>query len=235
MPRAAFLSFFGRGYLDAVELRGLGQLATKVDIRAGKTIFSEGDPAKAVLGLSRGLVRLYKSLPDGRRQVLAFAVPGDLLGTPLRERHSCSADAIGEVAAWRFSRAEFSKFAHSSPSMLRLLNDVATRDLEMAQELLLIVCQASAEERVTTFLVNWRSRFASLSTPSPVLALPMRRQDIADFLGLSLETVSRTFAKLQDEGTIRIVPKGVLRERRPPGQNDGRRLALPTQRRCSRR
>jgi CRP-like cAMP-binding protein len=101
MPRAAFLSLFGRGYLDAVELRGLSQLANKVEFRAGKTIFSEGDPANAVFGLSRGLVRLYKSLPDGRRQVLAFAVPGDLVGMPLRERHAFSADAIGEVAAWR--------------------------------------------------------------------------------------------------------------------------------------
>ena len=153
MPRTLFLSLFGRGYLDAVELRGLSQLANKVEFRAGKTIFSEGDPANAVFGLSKGLVRLYKSLPDGRRQVLAFALPGDLLGMPLRERHTCSADAIGEVAAWRFSRIEFSNFAQTSPSMLRLLNDVATRDLEMAQELLLLVCQASPEERVTAFLV----------------------------------------------------------------------------------
>ena len=107
MPRAAFLSLFGRGYLDAVELRGLSQLANKVDFRAGKTIFSEGDRANTVFGLSKGLVRLYKSLPDGRRQVLAFALPGDLLGMPLRERHTCSADAIGEVAACRFSRVEF--------------------------------------------------------------------------------------------------------------------------------
>jgi CRP/FNR family transcriptional regulator len=210
MPRAAFLSLFGRGYLDAVELRGLSQLANKVEFRAGKTIFSEGDPANAVFGLSRGLVRLYKSLPDGRRQVLAFAVPGDLVGMPLRERHTCSADAIGDVDAWRFSRTEFSKFAQTSLSMLRLLNHIASRDLEMAQELLLLVCQASAEERVTTFLVNWRNRFASLNTRSPVLALPMRRQDIADFLGLTLETVSRTFAKLHNKGTVRIVPKGVV-------------------------
>jgi CRP/FNR family transcriptional regulator len=167
--------------------------------------------------------RLYKNLPDGRRQVLAFALPGDLLGMPFRERYTCSADAIGEVAAWRFSRTQFSNFAQTSPSMLRVLNDMATRDLEMAQELLLLVCQTSAEERVTAFLVNWRNRLASLSTPSPILALPMRRQDIADFLGLKIETVSRTFAKLHDKGTIRIVPRGVVlrKDWGPPGQNDG--------------
>ena len=138
MTRASFPSLFGKGYLDAVELRGLSKLANKVDFRAGKTIFSEGDRANTVFGLSNGLVRLYKSLPDGRRQVLAFALPGDLLGMPLRERHSCSADAIGEIAACRFSRAEFAGFAQISPSMLRLLNDFATRELEMAQELLLL-------------------------------------------------------------------------------------------------
>ena len=196
--------------MDAVALRGLSQLASKVEFRAGKTIFSQGDRANTVFGLASGLVRVYKSLPDGRRQVLEFAVPGDLLGMPFRERHTCSADAIGEVGAWRFSRTEFSNFAQTSPSMLRLLNDIATRDLEMARELLLSVCQTSAEERVTTFLVNWRSRLANLSRPSPILALPMRRQDIADFLGLKIETVSRTFAKLHDKGTIRLVPKGVV-------------------------
>ena len=67
-----------------------------------KDVANPSHHANAVFGLSRGLVRLYKSLPDGRRQVLAFAVPGDLLGMPLRERHTCSADAIGEVAALRW-------------------------------------------------------------------------------------------------------------------------------------
>jgi CRP/FNR family transcriptional regulator len=217
MPHAPFLSLFGTGYLDAVELRGLSQLANKVDFRAGQTIFSEGDRANAVFGLSKGLVRLYKSRADGRRQILAFALPGDLIGMPFRERHSCSADAIGAVVACRFARAEFSNFARTSPSTMQLLNDFATRKLEMAQELLLLVCHASAEERVRTFLVNWRSRLASLRTPSPILPLPMRRQDIADFLGLTLETVSRTFARLQDQKIIRVVPKGVvLRKDRYP-------------------
>ena len=101
MPRAFFPTLFCGAAANALELRELQRLATQVHFHAGKTIFSEGEPADSVFGLSQGLVRLYKMLPDGRRQILAFALPGDFLGMPLAGRHNFSADAIGEVAADR--------------------------------------------------------------------------------------------------------------------------------------
>ena len=210
MPRALFLSSFSDGNLDAVELQGLHRLASKVDFPARKTIFSEGEPANFVFGLSKGYVRLYKSLADGRRQILSFALPGDFLGMPLRARHGLSADAIGDVVTCRFSRVEFSNFVQRSPNIIWRLNEFATRELERAQNLLLLVGNASAEDKVTAFLINWHNRLARLGTPSEFVTLPMLRQDIADFLGLELETVSRTFAKLQKKKVIRVVPKGVI-------------------------
>ena len=145
MPRALFLSSFSDGNLDAVELQGLHRLASKVDFPARKTIFSEGQPANFVFGLSKGYVRLYKSLADGRRQILSFALPGDFLGMPLRARHGLSADAIGDVVTCRFSRVEFSNFVQRSPNIIWRLNEFATRELERAQNLLLLVGNASAE------------------------------------------------------------------------------------------
>jgi CRP/FNR family transcriptional regulator, anaerobic regulatory protein len=210
MPRALFPTLFCGAAVNTLELRELQGLATQVYFRSGRTIFSESELADSVFGLSQGVVRLYKLLPDGRRQVLAFALPGDFLGMPLADRHNFSADAIGEVALCRFSRGDLKKFVQSSPSIMRLMIEFATRELDMAQDQLLLLGNGSAEERVAIFLVSWRNRLARLSVFSETVPLPMRRQDIADFLGLKLETVSRTLAKLEQKHVIRLVPKGVF-------------------------
>jgi CRP/FNR family transcriptional regulator len=210
MPRAFFPTLFCGAAVNAFEVGELKRLATQVYFHTGKTIFSEGESADTVFGLSLGVVRLYKLLPDGRRQVLAFALPGDFLGMPLADRHNFSADAIGEVSLCRFSRDDLTKFIQSSPNIMRLIIEFATRELDMAQDQLQLLGNGSAQERVAIFLVNWRNRLARLSVFSETVPLPMRRQDIADFLGLKLETVSRTLAKLEQKNVIRIVPKGVL-------------------------
>jgi CRP/FNR family transcriptional regulator len=209
MSRALFPALFCGASATPSELRELHRLATQVYFPSGKTIFSEREPADTVFGLSRGVVRLYKVLPDGRRQVLAFALPGDFLGMPFAERHKFSADAIGDVSLSRFPRDELIKFIQSNPNIMRLMIQFAIRELDMAQDQLLLLGNGSAEERVAVFLVSWRDRLARLSTRSETVPLPMRRQDIADFLGLKLETVSRTLAKLEQKSVIRLVPKGV--------------------------
>lgn len=210
MQRAFFPALFCGTAADARELREFERLATQVYVRSGKKIFSEHEPADAVYGLSQGVVRLYKVLPDGRRQVVAFALPGDFLGMPLAKRYSFSAEAIGEVALCRFSREELTKFIQSSPSIMRLTIESTVRELDMAQDQLLLLGNGSAEEKVAMFLVGWRNRLARIRSVSEAVPLPMRRQDIADFLGLKLETVSRTIAKLEQRNVIRVVPKAVV-------------------------
>ena len=212
MVRAFFPTLFCGAALDPHELRELQGLATQIYFRSGKTIFSEGEMAENVFGLSQGVVRLYKLLPDGRRHVLAFLLPGDLLGMPLADRHNFSADAIGEVALCRFQRDDLKRFIQSSPAFMRLMIDFATRELDMAQDQLLLLGNGSAEEKVANFLVSWRDRLARISASSETetVPLPMRRQDIADFLGLKLETISRTLAKLAQKNVIRLIPKGVF-------------------------
>lgn len=210
MPQAFFPTLFCGPTPDPRELREFQRLATPVYLRSGKTIFSERELADNVFGLSQGVVRLYKLLPDGRRHVLAFALPGDFLGVPLADRHSFSADAIDEVELCRFSRDDLTEFIQSSPNIMRLMIAFATRELDMAHDQLLLLGNASAEEKVAIFLVRWCNRLARLTQFSGTVPLPMRRQDIADFLGLKLETVSRTLAKLEQKNAIRIVPRGVF-------------------------
>jgi CRP/FNR family transcriptional regulator, anaerobic regulatory protein len=210
MPRAFFPALFSGAAVSKIERQELQRLATEIYLPAGKTIFREGDRAESAFGLSQGVVRLYKLLADGRRQILAFALPGVFLGMPLADRHTFSADAIGEVALCRFVRGDLMKFIQSSPGIMRLLVEFATRELDVAQDQLLLLGNGSAEERVAMFLIGWRNRLARLSAFSETVPLPMRRQDIADFLGLKLETVSRTLAKLEQRKVIRIVPNGIF-------------------------
>ena len=141
---------------------------------------------------------------------MAFAFPGDFLAMPLADRFSLSADAVGQVGVCRFPRGELKRFIETSPNIMRLLIEFAARELQSAQDQLMLLGSGSAEERVAAFLVNWRKRTAGLAPMSQAVPLPIRRQDIADFLGLKLETVSRTFAKLEQRDLIRIVPHGVV-------------------------
>jgi len=208
MPGIFFPALFCGEAADPNELREFQKLAVQVSVAAGKTIFSEGELADSVFGLSRGFVRLYKLPPDGRRQILGFALPGDFLGMPINDRHRFSADAIGEVTLSRFSRIKLANFVLSSPNVLRLLMEFAARQLEMAQDQM--IGRRSAEEKVSIFLVNWRSRLSRITASSEAVPLPMPRRDIADFLGLTLETISRTFTKLEQRKAIRILPKAVM-------------------------
>jgi CRP/FNR family transcriptional regulator, anaerobic regulatory protein len=212
MPRTSsfFPTLFCGDASDARELAELKRLAMPIRFDGGQTIFSEGELARNAYGLSYGVVRLYRLLPDGRRQVVAFALPGDFLAMPLAERFSSSADAVGEISVCRFPREELNRLIQTNPGIMRLLVEFAARELQSAQDQLTLLGNGSAEERVVTFLLNWRRRVARLTPAAQAIPLPMRRQDIADFLGLKLETVSRTFSKLEQRNAIRVVPHGVV-------------------------
>jgi CRP/FNR family transcriptional regulator len=186
---------------DARELAELKRLATLIRFEGGQTIFSEGDVARSAFGLSHGMVRLYRLLPDGRRQVVAFAVPGDFLAMPLIDRFSFSADAIGEVGVCKFLREDLKRLIETSPNIMQLLIEFATRELQLAQDQLILLGKDSAEKRVAAFLVSWRKRSARLSPRPQAVPLPMRRRDIADLLaGTIASTATRTAVGDIDRG-----------------------------------
>jgi len=124
-------------------------------------------------------------------------------------RHSVSADAIGAVAICRFSRASFARFVADKPHLLCRINELAVRELSQAQDHMVLLGRRSAEEKVATFLIGWRDRLTRHSDLAKTVPLPMSRQDIADYLGLTIETVSRTFTKLERDGVIEILPGSV--------------------------
>jgi CRP/FNR family transcriptional regulator len=195
--------------LDKAELRGLEHLGRHVHFSSCETVFAQEEMTTSFYNLLEGVMRLYKLLPDGRRQIVGFALPGDFLGMTASPRHGFSADAIGAVVVCQFSRTPFARFIEDKPHLLRRINELAVRELSQAQDHMVLLGRRSAEEKVATFLIGWRDRLAQLWSPSKTVPLPMSRQDIADFLGLTIETVSRTFTKLERDGVIDIMPGSV--------------------------
>lgn len=172
-------------------------------------MFAQDELTTSFCNLLEGVMRLYKLLPDGRRQILAFALPGDFVGLAASPRHGFSADAIGPVTVCRFSRTSFARFTENRPPLLRRINEFAVRELSQAQDQMVLLGRRSAEEKVAIFLIGWRDRLAQPGAPTKTVPLPMSRQDIADFLGLTIETVSRTLTKLERDGVIEIMPGSV--------------------------
>jgi CRP/FNR family transcriptional regulator len=197
------------GALEPDELAALDRLSRPLSVAARETIFEQDELADSVFNITAGSARLYRLLPDGRRQIVGFALPGDFLGLALSERNAYSADALTPLTACQFSRAHFSDFLDEKPHLLRKLHTMASHELSLAQEQMVILGRRTAEEKVAAFLIGLRKRWARLSTASVTIPLPMTRQDIGDFLGLTVETVSRMLTRLAREKAILIVPDGV--------------------------
>jgi CRP/FNR family transcriptional regulator, anaerobic regulatory protein len=195
--------------LDQAELRELDHLGRHVHFTSRETVFAQEELTTSFYNLVEGVIRLYKLLPDGRRQIVGFALPGDFMGMANSIRHSFSADAIRPVAVCQISRTSFTRFVKDKPHLLRRINELTVRELSQAKEHMVLLGRRSAEEKVATFLVGWRDRLAELTGPSTMVSLPMGRQDIADYLGLTIETVSRTFTRLERDRVIEIMPGGV--------------------------
>ena len=195
--------------LNAAELSEFEHLGRRVHFSSGETVFSEEDITTSFYNVLEGVMRLYKLLPDGRRQIVGFALPGDFLGMNLSGRHNFSADAIGAVTVCQFAKAPFGRFIEERPQLLRRINELAIRELSQARDHMVLLGRRSADEKVAAFLLGWRERLLALKGASDTVPLPMSRQDIADYLGLTIETVSRTFTKLERHGAIAIIHGGI--------------------------
>jgi CRP/FNR family transcriptional regulator len=195
--------------LEPQELEQLRRISQGKTFAPKTMLFDQGAHAGSVFNVTEGIVRLYKSLPDGRRQIVGFALPGDFLGLALMDRYGVAAEAVTEVRVCRFARPAFLGYVDSKPHLLRRLHEFAGHELSLAQDQMLLLGRRSAEEKVVAFLLNLQARFGRIGAASVTVPLPMSRQDIADYLGLTIETVSRTLTRLAREKLLVIVPDGV--------------------------
>lgn len=195
--------------LDGDDLDRLETLSQHVELDPRQALFAQGEEADAVYNITTGAVRLSRLLPDGRRHVMGFAVLGDFLGLALAERFTVTAEALSPVTLCRFERRAFAALVNEKPHLLQRLHERAGYELTLAQDHMMLLSRRTAEEKVACFLISLRERYARLGQTSATLELPMGRQDIADHLGLTIETVSRMLTRLDREKVILIVPGGV--------------------------
>jgi CRP/FNR family transcriptional regulator, nitrogen fixation regulation protein len=165
-------------------------------------IFGEAEPADCVYQVREGAVRTHKLLSDGRGQIGAFHLPGDIFGVENSEVHRFTAEAVVDTTVWIAEcRSLFAGLAKGDIATAKNLRDLITRTLEHVENHLLLLGHQTSLEKVASFLVEMDRR----SGQPAVMVRPMSRRDIADYLGLTLETVSRALSALRDENIIGFI------------------------------
>jgi CRP/FNR family nitrogen fixation transcriptional regulator len=180
----------------------LTSLGTVVHFSRNATIFSEGDEADHSYKVVRGAVRLSKMMSDGRRQIAEFALPGDFIGINWLEEHAMTAEALSDATLIAYGRGRLERLGDENREVRAELFANLRHDLWAAQNHLVILGRQSALERVAGFLVQLLER--SKGEDRSRIDIPMTRQDIADYLGLTIETVCRMLTKLKTCGSIGI-------------------------------
>jgi CRP-like cAMP-binding protein len=175
-------------------------IGAKLSYGRDEEIFGEAEEAEFVYKVVSGAVRTYKLLSDGRRQIGVFHLPGDLFGFESSTTHKLTAEAVTDTVVLVFKRRTLEHFASRDVEVAHQLWSLTACNLDRAMERLLLLGRKTAAEKVATFLLEMDERMH----PTGAISLPMTRRDIADYLGLTLETVSRTISQLQAEGMVAL-------------------------------
>ena len=176
-------------------------LLSEYKYNRGAEIFGEAEPAEYVYQVVEGAVRSYKLLSDGRRQIGAFHLVGDIFGLENGSAHRFTAEAIVDTTVRLAKRVSLEHVAEEDATVARDLLDMTTTNLQHAENHMLLLGRKTSLERVAAFLLEMDTRLNAAG----VMALPMSRRDIADYLGLTLETVSRALSCLHEKGILGFV------------------------------
>ena len=184
--------------------RTLDAIGTNLRFAAGRTIFCADDDADYFFEVLNGTVGLSNCMVDGRRQILEFLSTGDLFGLTGEDKHPHTAEAITEVIAVRYLRRDLETRVGNNPELASHLLVAVIDELRAAQERILLLGRKSPKEKVASFLLMMASRSTYRGGFDSHIDLPMRRADIADYLGLTVETVCRAFTWFRRDGTIAL-------------------------------
>jgi CRP/FNR family transcriptional regulator len=198
------------GLCDALsddDLSLLANAAHSVSVAAETGFMEEGAPATYFYNVNEGFVRLFKSLADGRRQIIGFAGAGAFLGLADTKTYVVSAEAMQGAKLCRFDRKSMREAFVTFPALERRLLEIAMHELALSSERFLLLGRKTARERLASFLLAWAVQMEfcpedGIPPAGTMLHLPMSRTDIADYLGLTIETVSRSFSQLRKDGIL---------------------------------
>ncbi|GBR51736.1 cAMP-binding transcriptional regulator [Neokomagataea thailandica NBRC 106555] len=212
-PEDRCLHCAGRQYsiCDVINENDLGILAresSRMTVPAGRGFIEEGETARDFFVVTEGTIRLFTLLPDGRRQVTGFAERGSFLGLAAEMSYAFGAEALTSTQLCRFPHAAMERLTARFPHLEHRLRIEASRELARSHARMTLLGRKTAQERLASFLVErvgCHPRVSAQdSSTGKTLTLPMPRSDIADYLGLTIETVSRVFSHFKREGLINI-------------------------------
>ncbi len=196
--------------MEPAELEEVRRIVSTLTLHPGQSAIVEGEPAQDLFNVISGSVKLYKLLPDGRRQITGFLSSGDFLGIAYNDTYAYTAEAITDVKLCRFPRRRLEALLPDHPTLERRLLGEAAHELVAAQDQMLLLGRKTAMERVTSFLSMLAKRAARMRKSVENLEVPMTRTDIGDYLGLTTETVSRAISRLRDDKVVSVATRGQI-------------------------
>lgn len=193
--------------LDSAELTVLSRIGRTRSIAAGQTLMWEGDDSLMVANVIDGVLKLSTGTGDGREQIVGIVYPADFIGRPFGMRSQQTVTALSDARVCTFTRGDFDAFARQHPELEHKLLERTLTELDRARHWMLLLGRKSAVEKLASFLLEMSERLvdhhcAKVGEPLERFTLPFGRQQIADILGLTIETVSRQLTKLRADGYI---------------------------------
>jgi len=198
--------------LDSTEVEALNAIGRKRALKAGESLIWEGDESVLVANVIEGVLKLSTGTEDGREQIVGVVYPSDFIGRPFGAKTDHGVTALTDARVCVFSRRDFDNFAREHPGLEHKLLQRTLGELDRTRRWMLLLGRKSASEKLASFLLEMTERLGdtgceSDEAPTTRLVLPFSRQQIADLLGLTIETVSRQFTRLKDDGVIALVSR----------------------------
>ena len=187
------------------DLKIFHDISTQKNYTNNQSIFLQQDKSANLFNITEGNVKIYQLLNDGRIQIIGFLYPGDFFGSYRNGKYNYSADAIGNVRVCVFDQEKLDKYIEKNMSLAKELLHLTSHELTLAQDRISVLGKFGATERLAKFIFNISEQRKRIGWKNNPISLPMTRQDIADYLGLTLETVSREFSKLKTSNIIKIL------------------------------
>lgn len=193
--------------LDSEEIKMLNAIGRRRKLQPGESLIWEGDDSLLVANVIEGVLKLSTGTEDGREQIVGVVYPSDFIGRPFGTTTRHSVTALTESNVCVFSRADFDSFAHDHPALEHKLLKRTLAELDRTRNWMLLLGRKNAEERLATFLLDMSERLAETGCDDgeeilESFELPFSRQQVADLLGLTIETVSRQFTRLKKDGIV---------------------------------
>ncbi|MBO6527155.1 MULTISPECIES: Crp/Fnr family transcriptional regulator [unclassified Erythrobacter] len=189
--------------LDDREIGLLNGIGRRRKLSAGEQLMWEGDEAVLVANVIEGVLKLSSHSADGKEQILGLVYPSDFLGRPFGETSPYGVEALTDANICVFERADFDRFAREHPRLEHKLLERTLSELDRTRRWMLLLGRMNAEQKVASFLLEMAERLGTtVAGAGTSVALPLSRQQIADVLGLTIETVSRQLTRLRNDGLI---------------------------------